>query len=251
MFAPVEFITVFAMQAIEQRADVLHFEPSWYFFDEYFPNAADPVALESAPLAGSGLPSHRERTSLRRLKSALLAKAGALPQAEAPPLPSGDLGRVFDRDQQVFMSNRAALPPLNYKQSDLHVLDGGSNGLATVSFFSDGRRYQRQPQGAPAFAPNVTASALALLGVELTGDFVSELAKVTTNATHAIVEFYFSWGGRITAPLALPLAVGGCTLSATEIAAGNFLRKSVLGAQGDPDELLLARRCPGDAAVAW
>ena len=47
------------------------------------------------------------------------------------------------------------------------------------------------------------------------------------------------------------LVIGGCTLSPTEIAAGNFIRKSVFGAQGDPDELLLARRCPGDAAVAW
>ena len=47
-------------QAIEQRADVLHFEPSWYFFDEFFPSADDPVALESPPLSPSGLPSHRD-----------------------------------------------------------------------------------------------------------------------------------------------------------------------------------------------
>ena len=77
----------------------------------------------SVSLFGLGLPSHRERTSLRRLKAMLLAKAGALSEGQQPPpLPSGDLGQVFDRDQQVYMSNRAAAPPLNYKQSDLLVL---------------------------------------------------------------------------------------------------------------------------------
>ena len=179
MFAPLEFLGLFAMQAIEQCADVLHFEPSWYFFDEFFPNADDLVALESPPLSPSGLPSHRERTSLRRLKAMLLGKAGALSEGRQPPLPSGDLGTVFDRDQQVYMSNRATAPPLNYKQSDLLVLSSNDNLLDTRSFYNDGRRWQHQPQDVPVFTRSVTDSAVALLGVELTGDFVSELAKVT------------------------------------------------------------------------
>jgi hypothetical protein len=258
MFAPVEFMAQFAVHAIEEQADVLHFEPSWYWFDEFFPDTDDPVALESPTLPSSGgLPSHSERMALRRLKAVLLAKAGALPKGQSPPLlPSGDLGTTFDRDQQVFLSNRAAVPPLNFKESDLLVLDRGDNSLATTSCYNDGRRWQRQPPDVPTFTPNVTTSAVALLGIELTGDFVSELAKVTVNATHAIVDFYFSWSGHITSPLAVPLEDNGCTLGGPgtlgySFVAGNFIRTNVFGAQGDPDELLLVRRCPGHAAAVF
>ena len=56
------------------------------------------------------------------------------------------------------------------------------NLLDSISFYNDGRRWQHQPQDVPVFTGRVTDSAVALLGVELTGDFVSELAKVTEQA---------------------------------------------------------------------
>ena len=132
---------------------------------------------------------------------------------DQPPMPSADLGSVFDRDQQVFMSNRATLPPRNYKQSQILAASAHRAQVDTIDFYSDGRLYQMQPRNIPTLPHHVIADALMLVGAELTGDFVSELAKVTRNTSHAIIHWFFSWGGALNAPLSLPRLDGkGCAL---------------------------------------
>jgi hypothetical protein len=279
MMCPVELLQQFAVHAIEARADVLHFEPSWYFFNEYFPNSNLSADLEEVPAAGT-LPNHMERIALTRLKAVLLAKAQAVTRQqlvpstsslgwereESPvgvPMPSPDLGTMFDRDQQLFMSNRASHPPLNYRQSQLLVFDRGSRRMeSSFDFYSDNRTWQQLPANS-IFPRSIwqTDGEGGAMGIELTGDAVSEVAKIHANLTHLIFDFYFPWGGYI-APLAIPLVdADGCELlygkharygaPISAVASGNFLSQRVLGSQGDPDEIVLARTCHGPTAVSF
>ena len=250
MFTPIEFLQQYCLWAIDRRADVIQFEPSNFLFDEYFLNQDASVALERPLQPGQLLPSHKERIALRRLKAVLLAKASG--KEDQPPMPSADLGTVFDRDQQLFMSNRAARPPKNYKQSQLLVASQSGNALDTVDAYSDGRHYQMQPLDVPTFPAHVTANATALLGAEITGDFVSELARITVNSSHATINWFFSWGGAVDAPLAFPLldATSGCELiEEGGLAIGNYVPLQVQGGQGDPDEIVVSRACKNNSVV--
>ena len=196
MFAPVEFLVQYSLWAIERKADVIQFEPSCYFFDEFFLNQDSSAGLERPLQPGLELPSHKERISLRRLKAALLAEADGAASEDGVPMPSADLATVFDHDQQVFMSNRAAHPPHNYKQSQLLAASkrSVSDALDTVDFYSTtsgGRHYQMQPLDVPTFPAHVTANASALLGAEITGARSTRttqhrVAHSTKRAAHSI-----------------------------------------------------------------
>ena len=126
------------------------------------------------------------------------------------------------------------------------------DALDTVDAYSDGRHYQMQPLDVPTFPARVTANATALLGAEITGDFVSELARVTVNSSHVTINWFFSWGGAVDAPLAFPLldATSGCELIVEGgLAIGNFVPLQVQGGHGDPDEIMVSRACKNNSVV--
>ena len=120
-------------------ADVIQFEPSWYFFDEFFPCTVaqspcpyDPSQLERPLASPSGPATHKERLTLRRLKAALAAVAAtkAARAWEHPvhlalgngTLASPDLGDTFDR-------NQAAAPGgLNTGPLALNLASAGRHG---------------------------------------------------------------------------------------------------------------------------
>jgi hypothetical protein len=277
MHCPIEMMQQYALKAIAGGADVVHFEPSWFFFDEYFPSCNDSVALEGPLLKGS-MPTHAERLALKRMKTVLIAVASAA--TPVPPMPSADLADTFDVDQQRFLSNMAHARPKNYKQTTLLLLPpqvgneheayatkisgrgklnrttsttSSDKSSTAIDFYTDGRVWQ--VQGLPPFTAAVTQGAHALSGIELTGDYCDEVMVTRSNLTHTTLHFYFSWGGELRgSSIALPLAVGdeagGTNCHFHSAISGNFMPSSApfmpskpKGSQGDPDELIVTRVC--------
>ena len=117
--APIEMLQQYCLKAIADGADVIQFEPSWYFFDEFYPLSSDLSSLEYPSKIFDGIySSHSERASLQRLKAALMG--------DDIPLPAAALETVFDVDQQIFLRNKASESRfLNYKQSTLYVWNAG------------------------------------------------------------------------------------------------------------------------------
>jgi hypothetical protein len=234
-------IQQFCLKAIRDGADVLQFEPSWYFFDEFFPASTDESALEYPNFRfEGGFPSHVQRASLQRLKDALMG--------QSVPLPAAALETVFDADQQIFLRNGAGGSRfLNYKQSTLLFWNAEPRDVRALDFytdgrFADGRQWQLRSASPALFPPFVLDGADTLHRIELTGDYVDEQMVARSNQTHIILSFYSSWGGDFQCPLAFAKTDDrGCTFSS--VTAGNFIRAVPSGAQGDPDELLISRKC--------
>ena len=65
------------------------------------------------------------------------------------------------------------------------------------------------------------------------------------------MQWFFSWGGALDAPLAFSLRDGsGCTLIVEGgLAIGNWVPLQVTGSQGDPDEIVVSRACQNNSVV--
>lgn len=261
MMSPIEVLVQYAAKAIASHADVLQFEPSWYFFDEFAPLSVDRVMLESLLSPSDPFPPHRERITLRRLKEALISfartesrQAPQEPQDNAA-WPSADLRTVFDFNQTRYLTNSARDPPLNYKQSRLIVIkpasetpDAKASGSSSAfDFYTDarfpnGRQWVRASE--PALPSQVVGTGTRYLQrIDLTGDYVDELCMVETaedRSSTTILFAFAAWGGVTQSQLVIPgLDQGLCEYHS--LTAGNFHQALIFGS--DPDELLVSRRC--------
>lgn len=232
---PVEVMLAYVGKGLREGAAVLQFEPGWYFFNEEMLGKPDyPGVYEQAP-------DFSERLALKRLKQMLLNPT----PASTPP---DRLDALFDRHQQRFHENDYTDPPKNYAQSTLGLAwssQGSKPILSCFDFYSYGPRWLSQDKdrfGTWLFEGGVEAAQR----IELEGDGVDELLIIRreTGGKRRIT-FYNQNSGWM----------GEDELIATDNAEGTFVGLTTANVipetvgQGDPDEIIVARKPHSGARI--
>ena len=244
MYCPVAFLELFIANIFSDMnsksgAAAILFEPAWYFFDGYFPrmkietpNHADQSALTYPPLS-VGVASYRSRPSMIRLTHTFLnlAKGSkSIPQ---------DLGDTFDRNVTNLIFNNVTNPPRNFFVTTIHVIS--SSDVSSFDFFVDGRKWHKHGTDEMSHISWSTDNQVGR--IELFGDGVDEIMKVQLTASGgARVSFILPWGGKVPSVLVIP---GTKDCPVTFVTAANLVSIIPPGASGDPDEIIVARKCVG------
>ncbi len=219
---PVEILESFVLKGLAEGADVLQFEPPWYFFNMEYHNAPDFAG------AHEGRADYSERIAMKRLKRTLL-------HPSRPGAPPADLGRIFDRNQQRFLENDITNPPLNYSQCTVVALASGTTAPAVW----DSTRHRPEFAAAddPRFLPGIFAAGAKVKRIELQGDGVDEIAEEVGVGTGRVVRFIDQNSGvRGEDARMIADSPDGRVVAWT---AANLIPWTVGG--GDPDELVVAR----------
>ena len=172
---PAEVMGTYIMKGLHEGAEVLQFEPPWYFFNmdrgTYYPATSYEVS-----------PDYSERLAFKRIKHILL-------NPDDPNNPSYELGKYFDRDQQRFFENDSSNPPLNYTQGTLGILLN-SGDKRYYDSYCDGTRWRRSDENRyldSVFDGNV----LDVMRIELLqGDGIDELMVLKQNGSGRLIQFY-------------------------------------------------------------
>ncbi|MCX7018409.1 MAG: hypothetical protein NTY46_05305 [Candidatus Sumerlaeota bacterium] len=219
---PVEILESYVLKGLAEGADVLQFEPPWYFFNMEFHNAPDFAGAREGQADYSG------RIAMKRLKRTLLDPA----RFGAPPR---DLGRMFDRNQQRFLENDITNPPLNYSQCTVV----GLSRQTTAPVVWDSTCYRREfaAAGEPRFIPELFPGGSGVKRIELQGDGVDEMAVEIGAGTGRIVRFIDQNSG-VRGEDAGMIADNpdGRVVAWTT---ANLIPSRIGG--GDPDEIVVAR----------
>ena len=244
MFCPVAFLELFIANIIsdinsERGAAAILFEPAWYFFDGYFPrmkietpNHADQSALTYPPLS-VGVASYRSRPAMMRLTQTFINLARgskSIPQ---------DLGATFDRNLTNLIFNNVTHPPRNFFSTTIHVIS--NSDMSSFDFFVDGRKWHKH--STDELSPTSWSDYDQVGRIELFGDGVDEIMKVQLTASGgAKVSFILPWGGKVPSVLNIP---GTKDCPVTFVTAANLVSIIPPGASGDPDEIIVVRKCVG------
>lgn len=219
---PVEVLQAFVQKGLKEGASVLQFEPSSYFFNEGL------VGKPGYTGAYEQTADHSGRLALSHLEETLLGREAV----------TSNLGDLFDRDQQRFHENDQKNPPRNFSKSSLWI------GKKAFDFLSNGVKWSQSKLS--SLRPNVLLGAQSAFRIETQGDGVDEIVAVRSDADHLHLSFYNQGSGLLGEALTIPKKTPNGEV--VGVTSANLIAQVV--GQGDPDEIVVARRSPESKQVS-
>ncbi len=239
---PIEILAAYTRYAVERGAHIVHFEPSWYFFNFHSSPwlveqmKADPFADLDAGLRMmyEEKPDYSGRLALKRLIQILLDPEN--PQ-NPPADPAAYYGGTINQDH--YFRNLSDDPYERFQQTTLTILnrDGYRQHYDFYNITEGWQREDKYRFSDALFAGTVVCAGRMNLRVDM-HDELFVLKK--TGEGKAVMEFYTQMSGLIgTEETLFNDNENGTVVSVTAL---NLRRELVNSLVNDTDELLVARQ---------
>ncbi len=232
LFCPEEILGSYILKGLGEGATYFQFESSPSFFNMQVPyvSTAQSCQYEQQP-------DYTGTNYLKRLKHILLNPQDA-------DNPAAALSSYFDTNLTKLMENDAANAPKTYLQNTLGVL-WDDQTVDYYDFYNDGRTWVGQNEN--RFGSYVFSSDKDLTcRFDLQGDGVDEFVVVkNTDSAGRQLYLYNCFGGLMANDSSI--AADNSEGSFVALTTAN-LEQKVTG-EGDPDEIVVARRKAGDSTI--
>lgn len=225
MDMPVELMAAFTLQGIKNGAVLIQYEPAQYFFNflTHGSNANYTGYYEKAP-------DYSPRLSLLRLIDLLLTEDLSL-------MPSMNPQDYYTSSEGKFDKNDEFDPPKKYFQATLGVI-GATNTYYDVYnydinkvFTSSNHRF-----GSWLFSDDI----FDIERINLTFSQTDELLILTKSTSGLRGDIYTNYSTHILSDTSI--FANNEHGEVIDIVTGNFIQEYVNGAEGDPDEIIIARK---------
>ena len=199
---PYEVMQAFVANALRENADVIQFEPPWYFFN---------TPSESWQLRNTGTstalyeqqPDYSKRFALGKIIETLL-----------DPSSQPTMEQIFDNNQQCFVENDFDNPPNNFKKVVL-----ASQNFSKVKY-----NYSTDYKNDVVMRDYILQNAKHATRIDINGDGQDEIAVLKSNYI-----YIYSNTNCLLKTISVPNAIG--------VTSANLIQSIVDG--GDTDELIV------------